>query len=204
MKLDVKKLKSVVKARGYVSTEMIAKSLDLTIEEARRAVKACYDRGLLIPSDRSYFVLTQEDGTPVPWEGQGREIRDTRVKRIKQLLHEHPDIGVIVKDIEEAFDPPLANSTTRKLLKDLVEEGTLVMGKSAVRPPFMGHFTFIFGLTQEAIDNRDAEFLEEVEQRVAAKKSKNKKVKPKELIIDNSSKPRVVGGKVLVDFSDEY
>lgn len=168
-------LKDVVKlarSRGLINIDLIAQSLQISEDQACRALKACWDRGLLMPVLTAYFAEPIQ-GKPAQMGVGGDAKRRAawyrpEVRAIEDMLDARSGMGVTVREVVQELR--VADNRARNALSLMVETGVLVKGTASAGGAY-GHRPLIFGRDLEAIAARDQLYLD--------KASKKRKSKPK-------------------------
>lgn len=213
MGIKLKEVISYAKRRDYVNIIMLADRFDIEEDQACQVIKACWDRGLLLPTDQSYFTLPKEDGGIRSFQSKKKKGDNTKEK-VLTFMQSRPDVGVSVNDVATALDitPPTARFALRALVaKEVLFEEIASSGGS------FGQLPVIWGLSEDALAARDKIFAEATEHRKKKEKGKKAKASTKESVVGeveppqkssipvstSNAKVRYEGRAMKVDFGDE-
>lgn len=220
-------LSSVIKAcrvRGFITVESLETEFDLSEDQACKVIKACFDKGLLLPTRQSFFTEPDEDGSPIDWRSRTSPGSANRralwykpeLAAIREYVKEHGGVGVTINDLAEKLE--IHGNRLRKALSVLVDLGELQSREAKVGGAF-GRHPVIWGVTNKAIDAREQVLRQHVEEvkKQGKKVKKEKKVAPVVLSRDEQIERQLMAnaeaaerrktktdehGKVFVDFDE--
>lgn len=208
----LKELTAFIELKGFVSPQMIADEFDVDLVKACDIVKACWDRGLLLPVNRAFFAIPSDDGAPPMWDMAADSSRKQlwyrpEIDAIRKLFAEDPTLAVTVNDMAKLME--VHPNRARKVLYLMAESGELIQeqaeaGGAYHKPPF------IFALSKDHIRTREKQAIAESvarKKKGGAKRKANDKVRKTEANIDPRTKPispAKPGKPLKVDFEKEY
>lgn len=181
----VKDVVDFARQRKFVTVAVLSEEFDLSTDKACRVLKACWDRGLLAPTDMSWFTIPGDDGLPLKMRSaRGATTRSEWHKKsldaIRAMVADDPTMALTVRDVEKELDTP--NVKARNALKLLVELGELVSREAAVGGLY-GKRPVLFGVDEAAIaareDQIELERKAKTAERKAAEKARKKKPQSK-------------------------
>ena len=203
----IKDVVELAESRGFVNISLLQGHFDLTVAQACRALQACWERGLLLPTMESFFAKPV-DGRPTAFR-EGRESRgkwyEPQTTKIKELLESQEGVGVTVRDVERALD--ISNGQARAALKYMVEVGQLAVGEASTGGLY-GKRPTIYGVDEVAISRRDDQIYEDREAKKSerAQARKEAELRRKARVAEGSTAPvkRKKAKLVRVELDNEW
>lgn len=177
---NVREVKKLVSERGVINLVIIQDEWGVDINEAYRILKACLDRGLLLPVDRAYFAFPDEEGLPIQYgSSAGRRNREQWWQKeldvIRPMLEEE-DAALTITDVVAVAD--LNRERVRKTFELLVELGECVKFEAAFGGAF-GRKPYIYTKNPENVASRNTKLRIEAKERREARTAKSKATRDK-------------------------
>jgi len=206
------------KQKSYISVESVAEEFSLPEMKACRILLLCFERGLLLPTNKSYFTTPVEDGVvPVFTPGKRKNARTEPALQILTFFMANDDMALTANEVEAHFG--LSRNLTRGILRELTASGGLKR-LQAEKGGAYGNPPMIYGLSEEAIALKEQEVIakHQVSRKEAMKKRKQTLAKKRRkeakddlephLRVEKSTargtRTRKVGSKIKVDLTDPY
>lgn len=172
-KLKTKDVLSIVDEKGHVSAADIAGAFDIPIEKACDVLKACWERGLLLPFDTTWFARPI-NGKPVALTGQaGRQNKEKwyrdEIAEISQAFGEDESLALTVRDTTDRFNIPV--NKARKILNLMVELEYLISEEAGTGGAF-GRRPIIYSINRDNIASRETDLEVETQHRRQVRKAK--------------------------------
>lgn len=158
----LKDLMAYVDDKGYVTIESIQAYFDLTEDQACRALRACWERGLLSPMTTSFFARPVDGAAPKLRGGRSRSTwHEPNMKKIRDLLDDRGGVGVAATDVAQALD--VSRGTAVNVLRLMVDREELIEKQSEFGGSF-GKNPMVWGRTPEEIAAREQVFKDRVKE----------------------------------------
>lgn len=173
-KVNLGQVRKIIDAEGLVNVDILAKALHLNEAQACRLIRACWDRGLLLPVREAYFAPGVGD-EPVKFRDVRRSVSDQAQRWYKPYLEALRDYftdpgclhALTVNDAIELLD--CTPNIARKALKMMAMMGELKEEEASTGGAY-GHRPLIWYKTDQDWEKRNRQFIE-------AAKSKTRKPK---------------------------
>lgn len=208
-----KDVKELVDRQGFVSVESLMANFDLDMQRASEVIKACWDRGLLLPTTRSWFAVPDKNGeTPLPRSSakMAAGYHHKELEVLRGLWKEDEALALTVYDAVDILE--VHPNKARKVLELMYTTGEVMRAESTFGGAF-GKKPFIYAKSYEFIGERNTKLKAEAEARKIARgmKAKETRAANKDIIVEpvaDSDVPRRVVTKkqpvTRVDFPREY
>lgn len=174
-----------------ISVEILVKAFpDVDEDKACRILKACWDRGLLLPAAKAWFGLPVEGSLPWSTDDQRRAghsasigktwSSDRKVKYYRDELekinkfYDELGMGITVNDVRAIFD--CTHERARLFLRVLVEAGELIEQEATAGGAY-GRRPKIYARDNQDYLRRNSVFIEEAPLKEERRKAKIKATK---------------------------
>lgn len=167
---------ALAETNKFVSIHLVMEHLGVSEEQACKALLACWQRGLLMPTTVSWF-LKPVGGRPVnvrTSEG-GKIARAAYYKpvigEILKVMDEDPEKGFSIRDLLKIVD--ISDQQLRKVMAILVDTQEVFVGEASAGGSF-GRKPKIYSRTEDGLDSRDEQFVEDQRKKKAVARAAKK------------------------------
>lgn len=183
----LKDVMELAETQGHISADSISKTFDLDLMKACDVLKACWDKGLLLPVDVAWFA-PPVDGEPMKYTrehsiaNKEKWYRD-ELDALRGAFEEDEALALTVTDAAKLLK--MNPNKIRKVLKLMEELGELVSAESEFGGAF-GHKPIIFSANVDNFQAREEDLAIQVRHNKELRKARAI-AKKKGLVLDTAT-----------------
>jgi hypothetical protein len=172
-KVTRERILALQQEKGFLNARLFAEHFDLPLPKAYQVLKACWDKGLLVPVDLAFFALPENDGTARFKSKSGQTQKESYYRpefdAVRKLWEENPDTAFTLREVKNITQ--LDQARLRKVLYYMEETGEVHKAQADAggmygRPPLL------FAKSYAALSSKNEDIVAKVRAKEQAKKKK--------------------------------